>query len=104
MTREQAKLIVEDICVEEYLHELGAIGMSPNEALAKAYRALLAMAEGVPYDDDDPRVYLKKLADDLKQTRQDLRDLYLLSSGETPIALESFRERLKQKYGWEGEP
>ena len=41
---------------------------------------------------------------DHQQTRQDLRDLYLLSSGETPIALESFRERLKQKYGWEGEP
>ena len=61
-------------------------------------------AEGVPYDDDDPRVYLKKLADDLKQTRQDLRDLYLLSSGGTPTGLEAFRERLKQKYGWEGEP
>ena len=41
------------------------------------------------------------LINDLQQTRQDLRDLYLLSSGETPIALGEFRERLKQKYGWE---
>ena len=41
---------------------------------------------------------------DLQQTRQDLRDLYLLSSGGTPTGLEAFRERLKQKYGWEGEP
>ena len=41
---------------------------------------------------------------DLQETRQDLRDLYFLSSGETPMGLESFRERLKQKYGWkEGE-
>ena len=38
---------------------------------------------------------------DLQQTRQDLRDLYLLSSGGTPTGLEAFRERLKQKYGWE---
>ena len=41
---------------------------------------------------------------DLKEVRQDLRDLYLLSSGGTPTGLEAFRERLKQKYGWEGEP
>ena len=47
MTQAQAKLIVEDICVEEYLHEMEAIGLNPSEALIKAYRALLAMAEGV---------------------------------------------------------
>lgn len=41
------------------------------------------------------------LINDLQQTRQDLRDLYALSSGDTPMALEAFRKRLKQKYGWE---
>ena len=40
---------------------------------------------------------------DLQDVRQDLRGLYLLSSGETPIAMREFKERLKQKYGWEGE-
>ena len=47
MTQAQAKLIVEDICVDEYLHEMEAIGMNPSEALIRAYLALLAMAEGV---------------------------------------------------------
>lgn len=47
MTRAQAQLIVEDIDVEGYLHEMEAIGMNPSEALIKAYRALIAMAEGV---------------------------------------------------------
>ena len=47
MTQAQAKLIVEDIDVKGYLHEMEAIGMNPSEALIKAYRALLAMAEGV---------------------------------------------------------
>ena len=47
MTRAQAQLIVKDICVEEYLHEMEAIGMNPSESLIKAYRALLAFAEGV---------------------------------------------------------
>ena len=45
-----------------------------------------------------------RLHRDHQQTSQDLRDLYLLSSGGTPTGLEAFRERLKQKYGWEGEP
>ena len=40
---------------------------------------------------------------DLIETCQGLRDLYLLSSDETPMGLEIFRKRLKQKYGWEGE-
>ena len=47
MTREQAKLIVEDIDVEGYLRGLETFVMNPNEALIRAYRALVAMAEGV---------------------------------------------------------
>ena len=47
MTREQAQLIVKDIEVEEYLYELAALGMNPSDSLVMAYRALIAMAEGV---------------------------------------------------------
>ena len=60
-------------------------------------------AEGVPYDNDDPRVCLKKMADDLQQTRQDLRgSLKSIVEFGGPHVQEEAR-RLLEQYGWEGD-
>ena len=46
MTREQAKLIVEDMDIEEYIKEKTSWRDMPFK-LEQAYRALIAYAEGV---------------------------------------------------------
>ena len=46
MTREQAKLIVEDMDIEEYIKEKTSWRDMPFK-LEQAYRALLALADGV---------------------------------------------------------